>query len=519
MAQRNAPKSEQDLVGLARKKAQRYLNTEGVTSVGVGFRQKRNEKTGQNEVTKELCIQFTVAEKLSPEALNAKNIPLLPVSFDFDDGDVAKVDVVERTFQVNYEIVSDPEGDARARELSPWKQRRSRLDPVVPGISVSHRRGTAGTIGAIVYDNRAGIPLLLSNWHVLHSTDDPTDTNILQPGPSDSSDLDANRIGRLLRSHLGLAGDCAVATIEDRRFAEEIFELNVVPKRAAKVSLGDTVVKSGRTTGVTFGIVTRVGVTANIHYGGVVGAANIGCFEIRPNPKKPPKNGEISQGGDSGSIWLIDGDDNDKDVAVGLHFAGEVDPHPADEHSLACNIHSVLEKLDVSFVDVVSSVATDEELWNTVLARLQFLENQSMLNRRRVQGPKNSTQVAPEDGFPVHGNWCGPGHGGGQPIDTVDQACMEHDKCYDREGYWDCGCDSRLLGDLSRAITSSRLSPEGRLAATAISAWFSAQPCVKWFGKIPIPLGTGLTTRVIDQGTGFVKKLGDGLWKVIRSIG
>lgn len=38
------------------------------------------------------------------------------------------------------------------------------------------------------------------------------------------------------------------------------------------------------------------------------------------------------------------------DIAVGLHFAGETDPDPSEEHALACNIHSVLEKLDVTFV-------------------------------------------------------------------------------------------------------------------------------------------------------------------------
>ena len=60
-----------------------------------------------------------------------------------------------------------------------------------------------------------------------------------------------------------------------------------------------------------------------------------------------------------------------------------------------------------------------------------------------------------------HGNWCGPG-GSGPPIDCVDEACMNHDKCYERCGLnartrWypknifnRCAdkCDNRLLKDL-----------------------------------------------------------------------
>src|SRR5690606_31416855 len=38
---------------------------------------------------------------------------------------------------------------------------------------------------------------------------------------------------------------------------------------------------------------------------------------------------------------------DDADVVLGLHFAGETDPRPEAEHALACNIKSVLEKLDV----------------------------------------------------------------------------------------------------------------------------------------------------------------------------
>jgi len=33
--------------------------------------------------------------------------------------------------------------------------------------------------------------------------------------------------------------------------------------------------------------------------------------------------------------------------------------------------------------------------------------------------------------FPIHGNWCGPGHGGGPCVDVIDRACRRHDLAYE----------------------------------------------------------------------------------------
>ena len=111
--------------------------------------------------------------------------------------------------------------------------------------------------------------------------------------------------------------------------------------------MGDRVVKSGRTTGVTRGIVSEVGGAYRIGYSdGVV--KTVGGFEIKPDPNFPAPGGEISTGGDSGSVWMIAEGDHEG-VVVGLHFAGETDPAPQAEHALACNIHSVIGKLDITF--------------------------------------------------------------------------------------------------------------------------------------------------------------------------
>lgn len=332
----NNPLSEEQMIAVLRRKAQKYLSTPGVTSVGVGHKIKDGKKTD------ELCIQFTVAQKLAPEILAAENIALLPAVITDDEGNQIPCDVVERRYEPSFKLVAEA-GEATSRET-----RRRRQNPVLPGISVAHERETAGTVGAIVFDTTTGQAFVLSNWHVLQGPSGKIGDRVLQPGPFDGGGGSKSRLGRLVASHLGLAGDCAIASLEDRAFNTTVLDLNIVPARIAKVNLGDTVVKSGRTTEVTHGIVERVGVVVNINYGGSIGVRQIGGFEIHPNPDKPAPDGEISMGGDSGSLWLVD-QEPDRDVAVGLHFAGEVDPAPEAEHALACNIHSVLEKLGVSF--------------------------------------------------------------------------------------------------------------------------------------------------------------------------
>jgi endonuclease G, mitochondrial len=152
----------------------------------------------------------------------------------------------------------------------------------------------------------------------------------------------------VLRSHVGLAGDCAVATIDSRLYDEAILELGVVPRRLAKVQLGDVLVKSGRTTGVTRGVVVRVGVVVSHDYGGTIGVQRIGGFEIGPTPGSTAK---LCDEGDSGSLWMIEdpGIGAVSDIAAGLHFAQQDNPAGSIDHALACAIDSVVEKLDISF--------------------------------------------------------------------------------------------------------------------------------------------------------------------------
>jgi len=314
-----------------RSKGPEYLKDPNIGSIGIGY------KITDGAITDQISIQFTVKQKAAPEALESLETESIPQSIQIG-GVTVPTDVLERDYTPAFRVVAEAVASAR----------KKRTDPIQPGISVANRKGTAGTLGCIVYDRTDGTPFVLSNWHVLHGSNGAVGDKIVQPGPFDNNSLDKNYLGRLLRSHLGPAGDCAVCSIEGRKINASVMSLNVTPAELGEPELGDRVTKSGRTTNVTHGIVSRVDTLVKLNYGGSTGEVAIGCFEITPDPQQMPANGEISEGGDSGSVWLFKSANNKPTtVMAGLHFAGEAS-NATPEHALACYPKSVFEKLDIS---------------------------------------------------------------------------------------------------------------------------------------------------------------------------
>ncbi|MBS3921662.1 MAG: DNA/RNA non-specific endonuclease [Nitrosarchaeum sp.] len=308
-----------------------YLKDPNITSIGIGYKLKDGIPSN------ELAIQFTVDSKAVPEDLARLDTKLIPESIEID-GVKIPTDVIQRKFTAEFHIV----------EETPSNERKTRQNPLMPGISVAHVKGSAGTIGCIVNDKDSGIPFILSNWHVLHTPKGEIGDLIVQPGPYDNNQVDLNKMGKLVRSHLGHAGDCAVATIEDRDIKAKILGLDITLSKLGEPEIGDKVMKSGRTTKVTHGIVSRVNVISKIPYGGTIGEQEVGGFEIQVDPDNEPENGEISMGGDSGSVWVFkNSNGNPTEVMAGLHFAGESSTNPT-EFALACYPKSVFEKLNIA---------------------------------------------------------------------------------------------------------------------------------------------------------------------------
>lgn len=314
-----------------RTKGTGYLKDKNISSIGIGYKIK------DNKVTDEICIQFTVAEKVEADILESMEDTNLIPSTIIVDGVEIKTDVIQRSYELSYTTVEDLSESAR----------KQKMNPVQPGISVGNFRRGAGTLGCIVYDKDTKQAYALSNWHVFHGNQGLLGDTVVQPGILDDNRAETNICGKLVRSYLGIAGDCAIASIDSRSFNEAILGLNTHVKKLAEVELGDVVVKSGRTTEVTFGKVTRIDIVINVPYGLPAGNVDIGCFEIGIHDAIPPSTGEISSKGDSGAAWMIVKAGNKaSDVLAGLHFAGETGSD-SYEYALACYPKSVFKKLGI----------------------------------------------------------------------------------------------------------------------------------------------------------------------------
>ena len=120
-------------------------------------------------------------------------------------------------------------------------------------------------------------------------------------GPHDDNRVEQNRLGKLVRSHLGAAGDCAIATIEDGR-SSQMYWSSISGRTARRSRTG--AIRSSR--GWDDGIVTYVHVirrswlpVVRVVHEGDVGRA--GYRRFRDSVRTTtilPGHGETSMGGD-----------------------------------------------------------------------------------------------------------------------------------------------------------------------------------------------------------------------------
>jgi hypothetical protein len=211
------------------------------------------------------------------------------------------------------------------------------FDPMVGGISIGNAwLGGAGTLGSKVVDRR-GNQLLLSNWHVLAGrwwigSGSP----ISQPGRLDGGGTDFV-VAHLARDAWSSRLDAAVAMLDanSRQLVNEVLEIGPVTGAMAPQPLM-RVTKSGRTTNVTWGIVSSILPGRMLSYPDGLPRTVRDVWAIEPELA-----GDLLSGpGDSGSVWM----DAANHRAVGLHFAGERYPSRA----LAMGMPEVLNALDVA---------------------------------------------------------------------------------------------------------------------------------------------------------------------------
>jgi len=236
---------------------------------------------------------------------------------------------------VGVDVEALPVQQALAQPVPPLLiPNRNRQRPVVGGVSIAPLNAPfVGTLGCFVRRRRAGMEQLfvLSNNHVLADVNRlPLGTSIVQPGAETGPTLPADVFAQLssfIPIQFPQAGqpaptnffDAAIAQVTDPaliRRAAMLGIANYTPGLKAPVP-GMAVTKSGRTTGVTQGMVIATHVNGvQINYGTqanpVIAVFN-DAVQIRS------AQGSFSRPGDSGSVIL----DTQTGRGTALLFAGD----------------------------------------------------------------------------------------------------------------------------------------------------------------------------------------------------
>lgn len=178
----------------------------------------------------------------------------------------------------------------------PGAERARRVDPMKGGISISDSyRNVYATLGGLVKDRETRKDMILSNWHVLAGDWGAWPGRpIIQPGRGDGGS-DADTVAKFSRHAMSSGLDAAVAELTGSRpLVNDQLGLGPV-KGVGLAELGMEVVKSGRRTKVTYGLVTAIEGIIRMNYSGVDRLIN-NVLTIEPRPAL----GEVSGGGDLG---------------------------------------------------------------------------------------------------------------------------------------------------------------------------------------------------------------------------
>ncbi|MEK4774552.1 hypothetical protein MKY31_30375 [Bacillus sp. FSL M8-0139] len=305
---------QQDIQKVQQDVEDAFLQFRNVAGIGAGIQQVNGVMTGTPSllvfVDQKLPIETLETNQVIPKEINGIKTDVIQTGYLFAG--------TQQTLQVDTQALS------------------TRVRPAKGGYSVAHRNVTAGTIATCVYDilpngstnppaHGYGIPnryYILSNNHVLANSNNANIGDpILQPGPIDGGSDPADRIATLSRfipitfsSQVPLENqnnlvDAAIAEAPFHQIDRSIHWIGSVQgwRRKQNVTVGTRVMKTGRTTNHTHGVITAVNATVDVNYG----SGRVARF------RDQIVTTNLSSGGDSGSLITT----NDG-VAIGLLFAG-----------------------------------------------------------------------------------------------------------------------------------------------------------------------------------------------------
>lgn len=270
------------------------LNRPGVSGVDVGFKYVGGQRTD------EVVIRVFVTEKKDvPEA------ELIPQTIGGIPTDV---------LQCNPQLLSNF------------------YDPIQGGATIANYNDSLnGTAGMVVFDRVQGLPMLLTNRHVVENFDGTFNPGVFvyQP-PIPDIPVPDTRLGSIDRGLFNGVIDAALVSLNWRGVSGQILGIGPI-NGIMRATLGMRVRKYGATTKLTAGTVT--GIAASV--------------QVEKNKKPFPFNGQVTIQGDSMTPWSFaaPGDSgsiivDDAGRATALLFAGD------SGMTIANHITDVLNLLD-----------------------------------------------------------------------------------------------------------------------------------------------------------------------------
>lgn len=299
---------------------QRILEIQNVVDVGVGFGLK------DKKLTDELAIIVEVDRKVREDELDEAH--LLPA---FIEG--IRVDVIESSVPEDFYD--------RGEIIHPLieKQSASRnivFQELIGGIRIRNARhkNLGGTLGAIFFDRHTNQPFGVTSRHVLIDDEQFSFRSkfpVIQPNLIWKPKYEIGTVSKTNASDL----DCIRFEIGEKRpINTQNSVLGVsgwIKGIENEIILGTKVMKSGARTGLTYGLIVCESVCRE-------------RFVIYPDDDYNLVDNELTLGGDSGAIWLL----NDGSMrAIGLHILGNKSRNYDSELAVALNLDTVMNVLNL----------------------------------------------------------------------------------------------------------------------------------------------------------------------------
>ncbi len=224
-------------------------------------------------------------------------------------------------------------------EIFAYQARTDKWRPAPPGVSIGHYLITAGTFGCVAL--KSAVRKILSNNHVLANSNSAFVGDAIYQqgvydggGPGDTIALLEDWVPIVFSDTANNLVDAAIAApINDDDILNEILDIGV-PIDVVEAELDMSVVKSGRTTAVTYGTITAINATITINYGAPGLARFIDQIIMT----------YMLAGGDSGSLLLT----NPEHEAIGLCFAGSPALSVASRIQYAESLLGITIRIDIT---------------------------------------------------------------------------------------------------------------------------------------------------------------------------